>query len=61
MRGGPVHEEQLFGGAGKGGVEPMDIIRREHIIRHIPLVEIDMCPLSTLRLMTGHCVGVFDL
>ena len=39
----------------------MDIISGEHIIGHIPLVEIDMRPLSTLCLMTGDGIGELHL
>ena len=39
----------------------MDIVRREHIIRHIPLIEIDMRPLTTLCLMTGDGIGKLHL
>ena len=57
----PVHEIEFLGGAGEGGVEPMDIVGREHIIHHIALIQIHMCPLSTLGLVTGHGIGELHL
>ena len=57
----PVHEIEFLGGTGEGGIEPVDIVGCEHIIRHIPLIEIHMCPLSALGLMTGHGIGELHL
>ena len=39
----------------------MDIIGIEHIIRHVPLIHIHMCPLSALRLVAGYGVSEFHL
>ena len=39
----------------------MDIVRREHIVGHIALVDIYVRPLSTLRLVAGYGVCVFYL
>ena len=39
----------------------MDIIGSKHIVRHIPLIYIDMRPLSTLCLMTGNGIGKLHL
>ena len=39
----------------------MDIIGIEHIIRHVPLIHIHMCPLSALCLVAGYGVCEFHL
>ena len=54
---GPVDEIEFLGGAGEGGVEPVDIVGGEHIVRHIALIEIDVRPLSALRFMAGDGIG----
>ena len=61
MRLRPVDQIQLLGGTGEGGVEPVDIIGREHVVRHITLIHINMRPLSALRLMAGHGIGKLHL
>ena len=58
---GPVDEEEFFRGAGKGGIEPVDVVGGEHIVCHISLIEIDMGPLTTLGFMTCNCIGKLDL
>ena len=57
----PIHQEQLFRSTSKSGIKPVDIIGREHLVGHIPLIEIDMRPLTTLRLMTGDGIGELHL
>lgn len=61
MRLRPVDQIQLLGGTGEGGVEPVDIIGREHVVRHVTLIHINMRPLSALRLMAGHGIGKLHL
>ncbi len=61
LRFWPVDQIELLGGTCKGGIEPVQIVGREHVVSHITLVDIDMCPLSTLRLVTGGGIGVFHL
>ena len=39
----------------------MDIVGREHIVRHIALININMCPLPALCLITGDGVCKLDL
>lgn len=57
----PVDEEEALTGSGEGGIEPVDIIGIEHIIRHVTLIHIHMCPLSALRLVAGYGVCEFHL
>lgn len=57
----PVHEEQLFGSTGKGGVKPVDIVRREHIVGHVALVNIYVRPLAALCLVAGYGIGELNL
>ena len=57
----PVHQIQHFRSSRKGGIKPMDIIGIEHIIRHVALIYIHMCPLSALRLVAGYGVCKFHL
>ena len=58
---GPVDEEEFFRGAGKGGIEPVDVVGGEHVVCHITLIEIDMGPLTTLGFMASDCIGELDL
>ena len=39
----------------------MDIVGSKHIVGHIALVEINMCPLSALRLMARYGIGELHL
>ena len=57
----PVHEIELLCGAGEGSIEPVDIVGCEHVIRHIPLIQIHMCPLPALGFMASHGIGELDL
>ena len=58
---GPVDEKQFVGGSCEGGVQPVDVVGREHVVGHVALVYIYVCPLSSLCLVAGHAVGVFGL
>ena len=42
-------------------VEPVDIVGSEHLIGHIALIEVDVRPLSALRLVTGDGISELDL
>ena len=57
----PVDKKELLRGSRESGIEPMNIVGSEHIVGHIALVEINMCPLSTLRLMTRYGIGELHL
>ena len=57
----PVHQIQSFRGPGKGRVQPTDIIGRKHVFRHVTLIYEDPLPLSALRLMASHGIGIFHL
>ena len=61
MCSGPVDEEHLFGGPGESGVEPVDVVGREHVVGHVALIDVDMRPLAALRLVTGHGITVLHL
>ena len=39
----------------------MDVVGRKHVVRHIPLIHINMRPLSALRLMAGYSIGKLHL
>ena len=39
----------------------MDIVGGEHVVGHIALIQIDVCPLSALSFMTGDGIGKFHL
>ena len=56
LRFRPIDQIQTLGGAGESGVQPMHIIGRKHVVGHVSLIQIDMRPLPTLRLMTGDGV-----
>ena len=45
----------------EGGIQPVDVVGREHVVGHVALVYIYVCPLSALRLVAGHGVGIFYL
>ena len=55
----PVHHIYSFLASRYGCIEPMDIVRREHIVGHVALVDIYVRPLSALRLVAGYGVCVF--
>ena len=57
----PIHQKDLFGSAGKGGVKPAEVGNVCHVFREIPLVDIHVLPLSALRLMAGHGIGILQL
>ena len=57
----PVHHIYSFLASRYGSIEPMDIVRREHIVGHVALVDIYVRPLSALRLVAGYGVCVFYL
>ena len=61
LRLGPVDEKQFVGGSCEGGVKPVYVVGREHVVGHVALVYIYVCPLSALRLVAGHGVSVFYL
>ena len=53
---GPVDKVEMFGGTSEGGVKPMDVIGCEHLVCHVSLVEVDVCPLSALCFVTGDSI-----
>ena len=61
LRLGPVNQEEFFGGAGEGGVEPVDIVGGKHIIGHVTLVYVNVRPLTTLGLVTSNGISIFYL
>ena len=61
LRLGPVDEKQALGGAREGRVQPVDVVRSEHVVGHVALVYVHVRPLSALRLVAGHGVGVLYL
>ena len=46
LRLGPVDEKEFLCGTREGCVEPVDIVGREHVVGHVALVNIYVCPLS---------------
>ena len=61
MRLWPIDQIQLFRGTGEGSIEPVDVVGRKHVVRHIPLIHINMRPLSALRLMASYGIGKLHL
>ena len=57
----PVDEKEPLGGARESRVEPAGVVWRGHIGSHSALVEINMGPLTALRLVARDGVGVFYL
>ena len=57
----PVDKIKMLCGTGKGGVDPVDVVGREHLIGHVALVEIDVCPLPALCLVAGDGVAELHL
>ncbi len=35
----------------------MDVVGSKHVVGHVALVQIDMSPLTALRLVAGHGIG----
>ena len=60
-RVGPVDEIDLPSCAGDGGVEPAEVVGREHVLGDVPLVDIDVLPLSALSLVASDGVRILDL
>ena len=58
---GKVHQIEHFCCSGKSGIEPTEIVGSQHVIRHIPLIQKDPFPLSTLRLVTSDGIGILQL
>ena len=57
----PIDEEELSGGSGESGVEPVDVVGGKHFVGHIALVYIDVRPLTALRLVARHGIRIFYL
>lgn len=57
----PVDQIEVGGSACEGRVEPSEIGFRIGVVGDISLININFVPLSSLRLMAGHGVSVFDM
>ena len=57
----PVHQIQDLGSTGKGRIKPTVIIRSQHLLGHISLIQENPLPLSALSLMTGYRISIFYL
>ena len=57
----PVDQIDALGGACEGCVEPAEVVGREHLLRDVALVYVDVAPLSALCLVAGDGVGILYL
>ena len=57
----PIDKKHLPCGSGKGGIEPAVVVNGRGVRRKIAPVEINASPLSTLSLVAGDGIGIFDL
>ena len=57
----PIDKKHLSCGSGKGGIEPAVVVNGRGVRRKIAPVEINASPLSTLSLVAGDGIGIFDL
>ena len=57
----PIDEIKMTGGTREGGIEPVEIVGIDHIVGHVALVDIDICPLSALGLVASDGISEFHL